>query len=138
MSDAPQVTKLLKILIAVAWLDGDFQEPEQQYLQRIAQQNGVAEDPQLRPWLEGKRPVSKEECYAWVGEYLGKNPTSESCQALLESLSGIIYSNSDVDIEEAALINQIERLNSNSNVRNNFSETVTTAIQKLYQRWIKS
>ena len=137
MSDPPQVTKLLKILIAVAWLDGDFQQAEQQYLQKIAQQRGVAEDPQLQPWLDGNQPVSKEECYAWVGEYLGKNPTADDCQTLLESLSGIIYTDGDVDTEEAKLLNQIQRLTPDKDAPHVFRETATAAIRKLYQRWAK-
>lgn len=137
MSTPDQVTKLLKILIAVAWLDGEFQPSERQYLLELAQQNGVEEDPQLRPWLEGQKPISKEDCYAWVGEYLGKNPTPERCQVLLESLSGIIYSDGDVDIEEANLLNQIERLTPTPEAPHAFNKTVTAAIQKLYRRWLK-
>ena len=137
MHAKPTVIQLIKILIGAAWLDGKFQPEEQQYLQKIAQAKGVAEDPILRPLLNGLRPVSKPECYAWVGEYLGKKPTSEACQQLIEDLSGLIYSDGDVASEEAKLLTQIQRLTAD-NEPHQFKEVVAQAIQKLYQRWVKT
>ena len=137
MQAKPTVVQLIKILIGAAWLDGKFQPEEQQYLQKIAKSKGVEEDPALHPWLYGLRPVSKAECYAWVGEYLGKNPSSEACQQLVEDLSGLIYSDGDVASEEAKLLTQIQRLNTDHEPHQ-FREVVTHAIQKLYQKWVKS
>lgn len=136
MHGKPTVIQLIKILIGAAWLDGQFQPEEQKYLQKIAQARGVAEDPALHPWLHGLRPVSKSECYAWVGEYLGINPTSEACQQLIEDLSGLIYSDGDVASEEAKLLTQIQRLSADHEPHE-FKEVMTQAIQQLYQRWVK-
>lgn len=133
-----QVIKLIKILIGVAWLDGTVQQAEQVYLRKIAHRKGVEEDPNLRPWLYGLRSVSKKECYAWVEDYLGKKPTTATYQQLLEDLSGLIYSDGDVAQEEAKFLTQLQQLDPSNTDNPQFRESVTQAVQKLYQRWIKS
>lgn len=132
------VVKLLKILIGVAWLDGTVQQAEQVYLRKIAHDKGVEDDPELRPWLYGLRAVSKEECYTWVEDYLGKKPNIIAYQQLLEDLSGLIYSDGEVAQEEAKFLTQLQQLDPSNNDTLQFRESVTQAIQKLYQRWINS
>jgi len=132
------VIQLLKILIGVAWLDGTVQQAEQVYLRKIAHDKGVEEDPELQPWLHGLRSVSKEECYAWVADYLGKKPHAKAYQQLLEDLSGLIYSDGDVAQEEAKFLTQLQKLDPSNTDTPQFSRSVTQAIQKLYQRWINS
>jgi uncharacterized tellurite resistance protein B-like protein len=139
MLEKPTVIKLIKILVATAWLDGRVQPEEQRYLQKIAQDAGITEDHELKPLLYGLRPVSKEECYDWVRDYLGEHPTAEDCQQLLEDLSGLIYSDGDVDAEEAKLLLQVQSLNpenADSNLVNDSVTSVTQAIRRLYQRWV--
>ncbi len=139
MLENPPVIKLIKILVATAWLDGRIQPEEQKYLQKVAQDAGITEDHELKPLLYGQRPVSKEECYRWVSDYLGKHPTAEACQQLLEDLSGLIYSDGDVADEEAKLLSQIQSLSpdaSGTSSVNDSVKSVTRSIQKLYQRWV--
>lgn len=133
-----KVVKLLKILIGVAWLDGTVQQAEQVYLRKIADARGVAENEELRPWLYGLRSVSKDECYAWLEDYLGKKPKTADYQQLLEDLSGLIYSDGDVAQEEAKFLAQLQQFDPSNTDTRQFRESVTQAIQKLYQRWISS
>lgn len=128
--------QLLKILIGAAWLDGKVQPEEQQYLQRIAQQNGLLEDPDLKPWLYGLRSVSAEECYSWVDEYLGRRPTPADCQSLLESISGLVYSDGEVDSAEARLLMQIQQKESDLTASPDLHAAIVRAIQKLYRKWV--
>lgn len=138
MLEKAAMIQLIKILVATAWLDGTVQPEEQRYLQKIAQEAGVAKDDTLHPLLYGLRPVSKDDCYAWVDDYLGKHPSSEACQQLLEDISGLIYSDGHVAAEEAKLLTQIQRLDPENAEPQQFRESVTQAIQQLYQRWVKS
>ncbi|MGB7413039.1 MAG: TerB family tellurite resistance protein [Thermosynechococcaceae cyanobacterium] len=138
MLEKSMAVKLIQILVATAWLDGKVQLEEQQYLQKVAQDAGIADDETLKPLLYGLKPVSKEECYAWVDEYLGAHPTSEACQQLLEAISGLIYSDGDVAAEEAKLLTQIQSLDPEQSEPHQFRESVTQAIQQLYQRWVKN
>ncbi|NJM76498.1 MAG: TerB family tellurite resistance protein [Acaryochloridaceae cyanobacterium RU_4_10] len=128
--------QLLKILIGAAWLDGKVQPEEQHYLQRIAQQKWLLEDPDLKPWLYGLRSVSTEECYRWVDEYLGRRPTPADCQSLLEAISGLVYSDGEVDSAEARLLMQIQQKEADLATSPDLHATLVRAIQKLYRKWV--
>jgi uncharacterized tellurite resistance protein B-like protein len=128
--------QLLKILIGAAWIDGKVQPEEQKRLRRVAEQKGVLDDSELHPWLHGLRAVSADECYQWIDEYLGPQPTSEAIQELLEEISGLIYSDGDIDSAEAQVLNELQRKESAVTADSTLHDTVTRGIQKLYQRWI--
>jgi uncharacterized tellurite resistance protein B-like protein len=128
--------QLLKILIGAAWLDGKVQPEEQKRLRLIAEQKGVLTDSELHPWLHGLRAVSADECYQWIDEYLGQKPEPEAIQELLEEISGLIYSDGDVDSAEAQVLNVLQRKEAAAAVDLTLHDTVTHAIQKLYRRWM--
>ncbi len=127
---------LVKILIGAAWIDGRIQPEEREYLRQIAQQRGVANDPEIKPWLYELLPVKKEQCYEWVQEYLGSNPTHEECQNLIQAVSGLIYSDGDVATEEARLLSKLQDLSSDDDRGNGKVISILTQIQKLYRRWV--
>jgi uncharacterized tellurite resistance protein B-like protein len=128
--------QLLKILIGAAWLDGKVQPEEQQRLQRVAKQKGLLDDAELHPWLHGLRSVSTEECHRWIDEYLGKHPVPENVQELLEEISGLIYSDGDVDSAEARFLTQLQQKDASVFPGPTLHETITRAVQKLYHRWV--
>ena len=129
--------KLVKILIGSAWLDGKIQPEERSYLNRIAQEKGVAQDPEIYPLLQDLRQVETAECYQWVQEYLGNSPTTADYQNLLEAISGLIYSDSDVDTEEAKLLTQMQLLDPANHEPQPAHNAVIKEIQKLYRRWVE-
>ena len=129
--------KLVKILIGSAWLDGKIQPEERTYLNRIAQEKGVAQDPEIYPLLQGLRQIETAECYQWVQEYLGNSPSTADYQNLLEAISGLIYSDSDVDIEEAKLLTQLQLLDPANHEPQPAHNAVMKEIQKLYRRWVE-
>lgn len=133
----PQVKKLIKILIGAAWIDGKIQPEERQYLRHIAQAQGLANDSDIKPWLYELVSVQPKDCYNWVNEYLGDRPSAEDCDNLIETISGLIYSDGDVAMEEARLVTKLQDW-----TRGNESvEPVHTAllkqIQQLYRRWVE-
>jgi len=127
---------LLKILVGVAWIDGKIQPEEREYLYRLAKEKDVDNDPELYPWLYEFRTVSPSQCYEWVQEYLGDRPSSEKCQNLIEAISALIYSDSDVTSEEAQLITTIQQLDPANHPPQSIQSTVLGSIQKLYKRWV--
>ena len=129
--------KLVKILIGSAWLDGKIQPEERTYLNRIAQEKGVAQDPEIYPLLQDLRQVETAECYQWVQDYLGNSPTTADYQNLLEAISGLIYSDSDVDTEEAKLLTQLQLLDPANHEPQPAHNAVMKEIQKLYRRWVE-
>lgn len=131
------VKQLIKILIGAAWIDGKIQQEEREYLQRVAKETGVADDPEIQPLLYELRAVLPDECYAWMKEYLGDRPSSEDYQRLIESLSALIYSDGEVATEEAKLLTRLQLLDPDSGTTpKSRQNNVLKAIQKLYRRWI--
>jgi len=127
--------QLLKILIGAAWLDGKVQPEEQERLHQIARQKGLLDNAELHPWLNGQQSVSVEECHRWIDEYLGPHPALEKVQELLEEISGLIYSDGDVDNTEAQLLMELQKKEDTVSSGSNLNSTIARAIQNLYRRW---
>ncbi len=127
---------LFKILVGVAWIDGKIQPEEREYLYRLAKEKGVDNDPEIYPWLYEFRTVPPSQCYEWIQEYLGDRPSSEKCQNLIEAISALIYSDSEVTSEEAQLITTIQQLDPANHPPQTIQSTMLGAIQKLYKRWV--
>ncbi|MBO3459749.1 TerB family tellurite resistance protein [Aetokthonos hydrillicola Thurmond2011] len=137
MVNNSRIKSLIKILIGAAWIDGRIQSEERQYLRRIAQENGVADDPEIQPWLYELVSVQPAQCYDWVKEYLGDRPTAEDYQNLIEALSGLIYSDGEVAIEEAKLLTKLQTLSKDNESTQPGHNTILKQIQKLYRRWVE-
>jgi uncharacterized tellurite resistance protein B-like protein len=130
------VKQLLRILIGAAWIDGKIQPEEREYLQRVAKEKGVAEDPEIQPLLYELVPVQPTKCYEWMQEYLGDRPSMEDYQGLIDSMSALIYSDGDVATEEAKLLNRLQLLDPATSSSKPAHHAVLKAIQKLYKEWI--
>ena len=130
------VKKLVKVLIGSAWLDGRIQPEEQRYLHQVATEEGVATDPEIQPLLHEFKVVSPTECYEWVKDYLGDHPTIKDCHNLIESISGLIYSDSEVAAEEAELLTKLQSLGQEDGSPQLSYNALLREIQKLYRRWV--
>lgn len=136
-ANSTNVKKLVKILMGAAWIDGIIQPQERQYIRKIAQEQGVESDPEIKPWLYELVTVKPAECYEWVKEYLGDSPSTEDYQNLLQAISGLIYSDGEVATEEAKLLAKLQQL-SNGNKSNEAGfNTILKHIQKLYRSWVE-
>lgn len=138
MAKNASVKNLVKILIAAAWIDGKVQPEERQYLQQVAKEKGVATDPEIQLLLGELRSVQLTECYEWVREYLGDRPSSEDCQNLIEAVSGLIYRDGEVAIEEAKLLAKLDSLNPANGTPQSGYSSVLKKIQNLYRHWIEN
>jgi uncharacterized tellurite resistance protein B-like protein len=126
---------IFKILIAVAWIDGEIQPEEQRHLQQLAERQGLDQDDELRGYLD--RPVSSADCYRWIGDYLGTQATEDRTQALLEAVSGLIYSDGDVATREAQLLQSLQPAMAASQPEPIGPKDVALArIRSLYQKWL--
>ncbi|MDB9312588.1 TerB family tellurite resistance protein [Spirulina sp. CS-785/01] len=125
--------KLLKILIGAAWIDGVIQPEERQYLQNMAKDEGLAEDPEIKPLLSEIKQVSPEKCYEWVKAYLGENHNPEDYQELLEALSALIYSDGEVQTQEAKLLSQLQALDPTNEPHQTIFDKILKTVQTLYR-----
>ncbi|WP_341527926.1 TerB family tellurite resistance protein [Nostoc sp. UHCC 0302] len=131
------VKNLVKILIGAAWLDGRIQPEERQYLREIAQAKGLASDPEIKPWLYELVPVQPKECHDWLREYLGDRPSLKECENLIEAISGLIYSDGEVAIEEARLLTELQDIAKPHEPTKPAHTALLKQIQKLYRRWVE-
>ncbi|MDJ0731499.1 MAG: TerB family tellurite resistance protein [Crocosphaera sp.] len=126
--------QLLKILIGAAWIDGIIQVEEREYLKRMAETNGLSEEIELKDLLSELKPVHPPQCYQWLEEYLGDNPTLDDYQELLETLSALIYSDGDVQMQEAQLLTKLQLLDPAQESPKSAFEKILKTIQKVYKK----
>ena len=126
--------QLFKILVAAAWIDGDFQAEEQAYLQKLAQDKNLSEDLEIQSLLSTKEPIDSEQCYQWLEEHLGNRPTSETYQNLLAEIAGLVYVDGDIAEEEAKLLTQLQALDPNNSNSASIFKPVFKAIRQLYRK----
>lgn len=129
---------LFKILVAAAWLDGEIQPEEREYLHQLAETEGIATDPEIRPLLSQLRAIQPKECYEWIKEYLGENPSLADHQNLLEAVSGLVYRDGEVAVEEARLLTELQSLNPATTTPQHRYNAVLKEIRKLYRGWVDS
>ena len=133
-----KMKQILKILIGAAWIDGIIQPEERIYLRRIAVDFKLADDPEIKPLLSELRPIQAVECYQWLEEYFGNNPSEEDYEQLLEIISGLVYVDGYVDVREAKLIETIQSCDPhNLECRNSILDKILRKIQRLYRAAIE-
>ncbi len=129
--------KLLKVLIGVAWVDGQIQDAERSLILRLVQEQGLAEDPVISDLLNnmGDQPVQPADCQRWIHDYLGDHPSATNYQQLLEALSSIIYSDSDVATAEAQLLANYQQLDPQQQPVNlSVGQTILAKLRTVYQK----
>jgi uncharacterized tellurite resistance protein B-like protein len=129
--------KLLKILIGVAWIDGQVQDDERTHILQIAQEQGLADDPAINDLLANMGDVAVEltDCQRWIQDYLGDLPSAENYQQLLEALSNIVYSDNDVATAEAQLLTNYQRLDPQQQPANlSVGQTILAKLRTVYQK----
>ena len=136
MVNNSHVKNLIKILIGAAWIDGKIQSEEGQYIRQIAEEKGVASDPEIKPLLDGLVSVEPARYDEWIKEYLGDRPSTEDYQNLIEAISGLIYSDGDVALEEARLLTKLQQVYNESESTQSGHNAILKQIQKLYRRWV--
>jgi uncharacterized tellurite resistance protein B-like protein len=138
MNKNTKTKQLIKILMGAAWIDGVIQTEERQYLRRIAATYQVENDPELKPFLSELKPVQAQECYRWLTEYLGENHQEEDYQELIEALSGLIYSDGNVEVQEARLLTKLQELDPIYEQSKSPLDKLLEKIQKLYRKTMSS
>jgi uncharacterized tellurite resistance protein B-like protein len=136
MTTQNQTKLLVKILVGTAWLDGIIQPQERKYLQKVVAENHLNDDGEIKSLMSEIKPVNPPQCYEWLEEYLGANPTIKDYEELLESISALIYSDGDVDMQEAKLLNHLENLDPNSVTKKSMLDQILKSVRQLYQKAI--
>jgi uncharacterized tellurite resistance protein B-like protein len=128
---------LMKISIGAAWIDGVIQPEERQLLRKIAADNQLNEDLEIQKLLSEIVAVRAEQCYQWLEQYLGENPTDRDYQTLLDQISALIYSDGDVDTREAKLLAKLQLADPQKELPQSMLDKLLTKIQKLYRQAVQ-
>ena len=129
---------LLKILVAIAWIDGEIQSEEKKFLSKIAIERNICSATELQEMLEQNQDSSTQKCYLLLEEYLGANPNPKDYDNLLSAVSSLIYSDNDIATEEASVLNKIQNLDPKNTQQNSVFDKVIGKIQQLYQAGLSS
>ncbi len=132
MDTQSQPKLLISILIGVAWLDGEIQPAERQYLTKVAQTYHLEQDTEVELLLTGAIKISAAQCEQLIQEYLGDRSIHDD-DRLIEAISGLIYSDGDVAVAEAKLLVDIQ--STPPLIKQNQSPLVSR-IHHLYQNWL--
>lgn len=135
MDSHNKTKQIFKILIGTAWLDGIVQPEERVYLQTMAETQKLADDPEIKSLLSGLKIVNAMECYQLLETYLGENPNAEDYQQLIDAISTLIYSDGDIDTQEAKLLTHLQELDPSKERKSAFDKVLKT-IQSLYRKAI--
>ncbi len=132
MSKENKTKLLIKILVGAAWIDGIIQTEEREYLKKVVAENQLENDQEIKSLLSEIKPVNAQECFQWLEEYLGNNPKMEDYQHLLEAISALVYSDGDIDIQEAKLLSRLQDLEPNDNNKS-IPQQILQSIKNIYQ-----
>ena len=137
-TEKPNKTKeLFKLLMAAAWLDGEIQVEEREYLHKMAARNSLYDYDDVKALLSEAKQISISECYEWVRAYLGENPSRADYEELLERLSALIYSDGDVHTEEAKFLVELQQLDPATIESQSVFDGILKTVQKIYRAALK-
>lgn len=127
---------LLEILVSIAWIDGEIQPAEQEFLAKIATEQNLDSTIELQQLLTQHQDSSLEKCYQLLEQYLGANPTSADYEHLFSAVSKLIYSDDDIATEEASLLTKIQTLDPSNLKTHSVLDQAIAQIRKVYQAGI--
>ena len=134
MSKLANNRDLFEILVAIAWIDGEIQPEEKEFLTQIAAEQNLEVSEDL---LTNHKTTSSDRCYDLLRDYLGSNPNVEDYNQLLSAVSTLIYSDNDIATEEASLLTKIQNLDPQNSASNSSFDKLIGKIQKLYRQGVK-
>lgn len=134
MNTANKTKLLMKIVIGAAWIDGIIHKEEREYLKKMAQETELINDPEIKCLLSEIKPISINQCYEWLELYLGKTHNTKDYQKLLESVSGLVYSDGDIDVEEAKLLHYLQDLDPQNQSPQSIFKGLLNSVKKMYRQ----
>ena len=133
-SNASNDQKLFKLLIAAAWIDGEFQPEEWEYLYKLAAKRNLLDNPEIKSLLSSTTPIESEKCYQWLAEYLGDRPNMETYQSLFAEIAGVVYADGYIAKEEAQLLTQLQSLDPSNLASRSAFDAILGSIRKFYRK----
>ncbi|MCM1981529.1 tellurite resistance TerB family protein [Lyngbya confervoides] len=134
MSTEQSKILLMKIIVGVAWVDGKIQPEEKEYIRRLATEQGLSDQPEIKSLINELRTVTPQECDRWIQEFMGQHPSVDARNQLIEDISGLIYSDGEMDSAEAKLLTHLQDMPEQDNQLQTFKDRVIHRVQDIYQQ----
>lgn len=135
MDQANQNRLLLKIVAGSAWVDGQLDTEEIQYLERLLERYDLAHDAELKPLLQQPIPVQQTE--TWMVEYL-RDATEDERMQLLGAIGNLLIADDQVSPEEHELLDDYHALMSNIPPRVDAAPKLVSAVGQFFKRVMQS
>ena len=135
MTQQTSNVQLFKIIVGVAWLDGKVQTEEQDYLTRLANEEGIASHPEIYPLINGLKEVSTEQCYEWISDFVGDRPSKETLNQLIEDISGMVYSDGEMDSAEAKILNDLQQMVTPQPLPHSLNSKIVHQLKGYYKKY---
>ncbi len=100
----PKDKELFKVLVAVAWIDGDVSEEENVYLTGLAYKCDLNDDPEVQDLLKFEQPIPFKDCLDLIRSYLDGHRSEEMFNQMVKSIKSLIKSDGVVASEEQAFL----------------------------------
>lgn len=95
---------LLKVLVGIAWIDGEIAAEEVVYLKEMAQKLGLSQDPEIQALLRFDREISFQGCIQLISAYLDQDQSAKGYEDLFQSIRSLIQSDGLVSGPEKAFL----------------------------------
>ena len=135
MTQPNSTIQLFKIIVGVAWIDGKVQKQEHEYLSRLAKKQGIENHPEVYPLVNGLKEVSSNQCYEWITDFLGDDPTQEDLNQLIEDISGLVYSDGEMDSAEAKILNNIQNMTVQPHLPKTLNSKIVHKLKGYYKKY---
>ncbi|BAD78213.1 hypothetical protein syc0023_d [Synechococcus elongatus PCC 6301] len=105
--NATQRKLLMQLVIGAAWVDGDLDQPERQYLQTLLERQKLDHDPDLLVLLE--TPIGLPQLEAWLVTFL-QGTSTPTRLAALATIANLLMADGVVNRSEHSLLDEIHSL----------------------------
>lgn len=105
--NATQRKLLMQLVIGAAWVDGELDRPERQYLQALLERQKLDQDPDLLALLD--TPIALPQLEAWLVLFL-QGTSTPTRLAALATIANLLMADGVVNRSEHNLIDEIHSL----------------------------
>ncbi len=125
---------LLKVVIGSAWVDGQLEPEELDYLKQILERHHLADNYELQAML--KQPIPLDATENWIINYLAR-ATEQQRDQMLMMVIGVITADGVIDSSEHSFLLEYQGLMSRIPARPDTAPDLAKALRQMVQQAAK-
>jgi uncharacterized membrane protein YebE (DUF533 family) len=127
--------ELMQIIIGAAWVDGELDSSEIQYLTRLLERYGLSHDRDLQALLTS--PVSMRQTELWIADYL-QDTTETERQSALAAIAKLMIIDDQVSEIEHQLLDDFYEFMAAIPPHSETIQTVVESVGKFFRSAVKT